>query len=299
MTRLDCSRRLHFLVRIVLLGISVFLFVQPGWADDKKVQFGDNRTMFGKTDTMVTASLGVITALLVLDGPPNQPRWAGGIGPDDNARLVFRGRSDSLRKTAAFFSDLALGSLIVWPMLDSSAVALSRQSNDNVAGQLSLIGTQSFLLTGALYLTARNLAARERPYASGCKHGEVMTYPNCRSWDNNASFFSGHSAMSFTGAGLLCRHHSDLPLYGGSLADTIPCVVGVSLAATTAMLRMVADKHYFSDVFVGALVGFTSGFVVPSVLYNHSVNRSQASTTLSQPSSHSGGAPVLTYATVF
>jgi membrane-associated phospholipid phosphatase len=37
----------------------------------------------------------------------------------------------------------------------------------------------------------------------------------------------------------------------------------LTLAATTATLRMIADKHYFTDVLVGAAVGSAAGFLVP------------------------------------
>jgi hypothetical protein len=36
------------------------------------------------------------------------------------------------------------------------------------------------------------------------------------------SFISGHTLMAFTGAGLICAHHSHLPLYGGG----VPVVEG-------------------------------------------------------------------------
>jgi len=41
----------------------------------------------------------------------------------------------------------------------------------------------------------------------------------------NQSFLSGHTAMSFTGAGLICVEHANLALYGGgSPGVEISCV---------------------------------------------------------------------------
>ncbi|MDB4987793.1 MAG: hypothetical protein JWN04_2971, partial [Myxococcaceae bacterium] len=39
--------------------------------------------------------------------------------------------------------------------------------------------------------------------------------------------------------------------------------LGVPLAALTGYLRLAADKHYFTDVLTGALVGSAVGFLVP------------------------------------
>lgn len=40
---------------------------------------------------------------------------------------------------------------------------------------------------------------------------------------------------------------------------------GLTLAAVTGYLRIAADKHYFSDVLVGAVVGAGAGLLVPQL----------------------------------
>ena len=42
---------------------------------------------------------------------------------------------------------------------------------------------------------------------------------------------------------------------------------GLTLGATTGYLRMAADRHYFTDVVTGAVVGSAVGFAVPYLLH--------------------------------
>ena len=52
---------------------------------------------------------------------------------------------------------------------------------------------------------------------------------------------------------------------------------GAALATVTGYLRIAADKHYFSDVLVGAVVGSAIGIGVP--LLFHGRERFEAGTT--------------------
>lgn len=64
------------------------------------------------------------------------------------------------------------------------------------------------------------------------------------------SFPSGHTANAFTGASLLDREFS-------RVSPLIP-VGGYALATSTGLLRMTNDKHWISDVLVGAGIGLLS-----------------------------------------
>lgn len=76
--------------------------------------------------------------------------------------------------------------------------------------------------------------------------------------DDAKSFFSGHSSLAFASAttiGFLASYRHD-PMQDGSVS-------GMSLATTTGILRIVADKHWASDVIVGAVVGSSLGIAIP------------------------------------
>lgn len=68
---------------------------------------------------------------------------------------------------------------------------------------------------------------------------------------DNKSFYSGHTSTAFTSAGVVCVIEKD------------QCGLALGLAATTGYLRIAADKHWLSDVVVGAAAGFLTGQQVP------------------------------------
>jgi membrane-associated phospholipid phosphatase len=53
--------------------------------------------------------------------------------------------------------------------------------------------------------------------------------------------------------------------YHHSWAEPYLWTIGYALAATTAYLRIAADKHYFTDVITGTAVGIGAGLAVPIV----------------------------------
>ena len=73
--------------------------------------------------------------------------------------------------------------------------------------------------------------------------GERLHHPDydvdCANPDqHNVSFTSGHTLMSFAGAGLTCVHHMHLPLYGGGLPDSLACAAAIGLAHAEGFLRV-------------------------------------------------------------
>lgn len=96
--------------------------------------------------------------------------------------------------------------------------------------------------------------SRERPYSY---YGTVEIDPDRR--DENLSFLSGHSALVFSiavSAGVVA-HQREYKL------EPVIWATGLGLAATTAYLRIGADRHYFTDVMAGSLLGATAGLVIP------------------------------------
>ena len=78
----------------------------------------------------------------------------------------------------------------------------------------------------------------------GTKHLTQIERPN---QSNRHSFPSGHTTTAFLGAHMLFKEYKDKSVWIG--------VTGYSIALTTASMRMVNRKHWFSDVVTGAGVG--------------------------------------------
>ncbi len=77
--------------------------------------------------------------------------------------------------------------------------------------------------------------------------------------DNNVSFFSGHTTLVFAvtvSAGVVAHQRK-------YAVEPYIWATGLTLAATTGYLRIAADKHYLSDVLVGAAFGTGVGIAIP------------------------------------
>jgi membrane-associated phospholipid phosphatase len=92
--------------------------------------------------------------------------------------------------------------------------------------------------------------------------------------DNNLSFFSGHVSGAFA----IAAASGTIGAMRGYRWAAASWISGGLLAATTAYLRIAADKHWLTDVLVGALIGAGIGFAVPFVF--HSAETSPPRSTL-------------------
>lgn len=96
---------------------------------------------------------------------------------------------------------------------------------------------------------------RARPYS---RFGTDVSSRN----DENLSFWSGHSALGFSitaSAGLVAH-------WRGYWTEPYIWGAGIAISLSTEYLRIAADRHYLSDVFVGGLVGLGSGLLVPRLM---------------------------------
>ena len=90
------------------------------------------------------------------------------------------------------------------------------------------------------------MAQRQRPYSFYSKKDDEDSYK---------SFFSGHTSTAFaigTSTAKMLTNYSDID-------KKIVWISALGLASATGYFRIAADKHYFSDVFVGAIVGSLIG----------------------------------------
>lgn len=123
----------------------------------------------------------------------------------------------------------------------------------------SLILTETLAATWLTVNLVKFAVRRPRPYtyslsADALEHEET---------EASLSFFSGHTALSFAMATsfsyLFTKRHPDSPL-------VVPIWIGShALAATTAVMRVQAGKHFWTDVLVGAAVGSAIGYLVPAL----------------------------------
>ena len=135
------------------------------------------------------------------------------------------------------------------------ALILSGDSPDKWSRDLPVLGEAAAVSIG-VNQAVKHLVHRRRPDARFC---EPQRDKDLCSPDARLSFYSGHASTAFVAAAA-----------AGSIADLhrLPnrhwvWASGLTMATATAALRVTADKHYATDVLVGAAAGGLVGWLIP------------------------------------
>jgi membrane-associated phospholipid phosphatase len=231
----------------------------------RRLEWNPRWYTFRPIEYVTTAVTGAAAIFVFLDvKASDHPKWIGPILFDTPVRDALRLRTRAGIQTALDASYYAALITPVQTLVDSIVLPLA-DGNPELAWQLALMDAQSFALSGLVTASLYDTVGRARPSYAECKAGTSVD-PLCNA-GAYASFPSGHTSAAMTGAGLLCAHHGALPLYGGGAWDVAACVEGLTVGATVGVLRIMADRHYASDVLTGGAIGFFSGYGLPMLLH--------------------------------
>jgi membrane-associated phospholipid phosphatase len=183
--------------------------------------------------------------------------------------------------TAATVSSVV--GFFVEPAAMFGLTALS-EANDKAIGRFpvdALLITEATVIAGDINQIAKFAFARERPFVHFLPRApDVIRALTDSPSDDNLSFFSGHTTLAFavaTSAGTVNT------LRGYRLAPLV-WSAGMTMAVSVGYLRIAADKHYFSDVMTGAVVGSIIGVGIPLIFHSAT---SPSSAAASPPSASS------------
>jgi membrane-associated phospholipid phosphatase len=210
---------------------------------------------------------GAAAALAFL--PPRQKHatWTGAILFDRPVKKAIEQQSRSARRSTATVSDVLFGVSLAYPILvDDLFVSWGLRKSPDVVWQMLVIDSQAYALTLALNSATKRLTGRERPSGEDCRQNSPPGAA-CNASGTFESFYSGHAAVTATSAGLMCAHHTQLMLYRSAAADTATCITAIGFAAATDVLRITSANHWASDVLAGSLMGYLSGYLLPTLLY--------------------------------
>jgi hypothetical protein len=223
---------------------------------------------FTLADFIVTAAAAGTTLTAAIVKPSASHKLSGGILFDNAARNTLRADALADRYIFRDASDVGLSLAVTWPFVtDALITAWWYRGSRESAQEMALIDLQALSISGALQGVTNVLVSRERPFGQDCGEGELPADAiDCTHSVHYRSFFSGHSAFSFTGAALICVHHFENDLMGAPW-DALSCAGGYAVAASTATFRVVSDVHYASDVLLGATIGTLVGYGVPFLHY--------------------------------
>ena len=193
----------------------------------------------------VPTALAVTLGINLTGSPPS--RWRGGILFDDWVSNGLTLKSEAARSHAATASTvLAVGVGALPFLLDAFLLTGSKHGRTDLAFQMFMVDAEALTLTGLITEATKRLSGRERPT------GGIET----------DSFFSGHTSIAASAATLVCLQHLQLDLLGDRAADAVVCGAAAAAALGTGLLRVMSDRHYASDVVVGAAVGVGSALLV-------------------------------------
>jgi hypothetical protein len=171
-------------------------------------------------------------------------------------------------------SNLSEALMVALPVGTALAMIFSARANGaggrEVAEDL-LVVTEAVATATALMQVAKFTAARLRPNAWAA--GEAT------SAGSKMSFWAGHSSSSFAiaaGATQVARMRGR-PSWKWIAVATFTGAVAISWT------RIAADRHWGTDVLVGAAVGTTTGLVIPLLVFHPADGRTPAVTVVPAP----------------
>lgn len=219
---------------------------------------------FSGPEWVGTLSAGAATLLLALQKPPVDPRWQGGVLFDDAVRGAVRLRSPSARQRARRVGDFAYYGAPLLPLLLDPLLVWGAHGDGTAAANLELMGLEAFGYAGVTSFISTRISVRERPDTTECRRWSPDS-PDCER--DTESFWSGHTSIVAASAGLVCANHHYMALWGHPVADAGACVLATTQALVTGGSRLMADRHYATDVLLGLGVGFGFGLSVPVLLH--------------------------------
>lgn len=237
-------------------------------------------TATDRVDVRPAADLAIGGVALVLWGVPEllrndlAPRCRLCDGAD-NTGLPGSGSAASLNGVDAWFHDATSGWLMsrrtadvassVWAyalvplgVVAGAFTATGPYATDGAGWRAMAIVEESAIVSGALVQGLKYALARKRPFVR-YGAGETSGSYDVGDADSHVSFPSGHTAF-VTSMGVALA--TTATLQDSPAAPWLWAAAGIG-SVTTGALRMMAEKHYFTDVVAGAAIGAACGVVFP------------------------------------
>jgi hypothetical protein len=192
------------------------------------------------------------------------------VGLDEEIRDAFEdNRSSTTDDLSNIFEPFGNGAITI-PALAGFYIFGHFDENDK-AKRTALIATESFLITG-LYTTILKVTfGRHRPST-----GDSSTTFDGFTTNHN-SFPSGHTSTAFAIATVFANEYEEIPYIKP---------ISYGLATLTGLSRMNDEKHWASDVFLGAALGY---FTSKTLLHLHSNKKGQHFTIYPRVDRNGGG----------
>jgi hypothetical protein len=244
---------------------------QPDALPHHRIVWREDWPRYSFDEAILSLGLGsLLIAAELLPTATADANWRGGILFDDPVREGLRLQMADARESARVASEVLQWVLVGFPfVVDALAATGIGDNNWDTAFQMGLIGLEAYVISLVVWKITTLLARRERPVAVARAEECALdpTSPRCSELIEATSFFSNQTMNAFTGASLVCLHHTHMPIFGDEAADISTCVGALTAAAVVGLLRVMSDYEYLTDVLFGAAIGFLAGYIVPWIVH--------------------------------
>jgi len=257
------------LAPLVLIALASTARAEPAQPPPEELPYSAVRD---GTITGVGALLYLLSETLLKKSlVPDACRWCDPPGFDASARDALRWDTP---ETAHELSNWVGFAAVPAAAVGTLVLASHRDHRDDTWLVDLLIVAETAVIAMNVNQAVKLVVGRERPWIHALPADDKLLVE--RPTENNLSFYSGHSTLAFslaTSAGVVAsrRGYRAAPLVWG---------VGLPLAAATGYFRIAADKHWISDVVVGAALGVAAGYAVPRLLHARRHRRAEVVPTL-------------------
>jgi membrane-associated phospholipid phosphatase len=225
------------------LALVALLAAQTARADDEPIRLN---VPLDASIATGAALVWIFTESVTKDSfAPSDCRWCDGNGLDDGVRTALKWDDVALARGMSDATAL-LGPVAV---LTLDAVAADTWT---IFGEDALVMVETAAIAMDVNQMFKFIVGRQRPFVRFGQGGVPKS-------DHNLSFFSGHATWTFA----MATSGATLAYIRGRSSGPLVLGVGLGFASLTGWLRIAGDKHYFSDVLVGALWGAGIGFAIP------------------------------------
>lgn len=241
-------------------------------------EFGRVRVRWA-LDASITAGAGIPVLVLNRWVAPQLPKPALPTDPPDLGRVdaIASGRYDPRVSTATdVMVAVALTAAPLVSLVDGHWAAQSarpsarRRAFAKTWGTAVLVEAEAVAIAGLLTNVMKHAIGRPRPYttlaeADVAERDRGQLAHDLRAAGRSHSFPSGHSTLAFAAATSLATVLTldAPPTRRAKVVIALAWSLGLLTAGTTAALRVVAGKHYPSDIVAGSAIGAAVGVVTP------------------------------------
>jgi membrane-associated phospholipid phosphatase len=191
-------------------------------------------------------------------------------------KYVAKRSQDKVTQANVFFKDLSKpAELLAWPggfVIEGGLYAFGRLAHRKRAAEVGWHGAEALLLSAGITNVVQKVVGRSRPYVSSDTNSRDFKLGGGFGDQNRTSFPSGHTTTAFAlAAAVASESRTKWPDQWWSAWLIGPALYGG--ATVVGLSRLYHNKHWASDVALGALIGTLTGIKVIQYTHDHPDNR--------------------------